>query len=114
MPMTRSVVVLLAVLAMQGCAVQRLSSVPPSVAQTRLQAGDPIVIELKNGQRYKAVVASVDQTTLVTRARSYAWADIAHVTVTEVNVVSTVAGYAILAAVISGVAYVIAADTFED
>lgn len=112
--MKRGVVLLLAAVAMQACAVQKLSSLPPSVAETRLQAGNQIVIELKNGQRYKAVVASVDHTALATKARSYAWADIDHITVTEVNVVSTVAGYAVVAALISGVAYVIAADTFED
>lgn len=111
---TQAGVLLLAVVAMQACAVQRLASLPPSAAAERLGPGDPIVVELKNGKRYRAVVASVTDTALVTRVRSYAWEDIAHVEVQEVNAVSTVAGYSLLAAIIAGVAYVVVSDTFED
>ena len=112
--MIRCTVLLLAVMAMQACAVHKLTHLPPPAAEARLEPGDRIVVELKDGKRYKAVVEAVTDKELVTKVRSYAWTDVSHVTIEEVNVAGTLSGYAILAGIIAGIAYVATAEAFDD
>ena len=112
--MIRCTILFLAIVATQACAVHKLSNLPPSVAESRLEPGDRVIIELKDGKRYKAVVAAVDEKALATKVRSYSWEEIAYVTIEEVDVVSTVGSYTFLAALIAGIAYIAVAEVFED
>lgn len=112
--MIRCTILLLAIVAMQACAVHKLSNLSPSAAEARLEPGDRVIVKLKDGKRYKAVVAAVDEKALVTKVRRYPWEEIAHVTIEEVNVASTVGSYVFLAALIAGIAYIAVAEAFED
>ena len=110
----RLAVVTLLAITTQACTVRHVHKITPAAAEQRLEVGDEIIVSLKTGKRYKAVVVSMDDTQLVTKTGRYVWKDIDHITFKEVDVVGTAFGYILLHVVVAGAAYLFLADTFED
>ena len=110
----RTGVILLLAVAMQACAVDRTVRMTPPAAERKLEAGDEVVITLHDGRRFKAVVAQVTSTELVTRKNRYAWADVRHVSREELDVGGTIGANVVLYVVVSLVAALVFVEALED
>lgn len=75
----RLIIVAAVCVAMQGCAAHRTVKLSPAAAEKRMSVGENVVVALKNGKRYRAVIVEMTDTQLITRNSRYAWADISYV-----------------------------------
>jgi hypothetical protein len=109
----RLAVVAALTVAMQACAVHHVSRFAPATAENRLVAGDEVIVALKTGKKYKAVVVSMDDTELVTEGGRYPWKDVDHITIKKVDWVGTTFEYVALHLVVAGAVYLIITSWFE-
>lgn len=76
----RVVAVALLYLALQACAVQRSVALSPATAERHLSIGDEVVVVLKTGKIYRAIVVEVTDAALVSEHRRYTWDEIKYIT----------------------------------
>lgn len=71
-------VIALVIIALQGCVAYRTARISPRAAQSHLEVGEQVIVVLKSGKKYRAVIKAITNTELVTRNGRYAWTEVSY------------------------------------